>query len=176
MKTSGWKENERRRQAARQASLVALLEAAASRLRRAVMPLERSGAAWLNGQLERVSRGGKCVFLALFILGAGGYSAYLVARGMARTAGTAGSAYGLLSVTATQPAIIHQEKDRGQAFGPAMDGEPYLEIHRFTLYIDSLKNSIRGKRIYDSLRMSRPGLMDSLRLVENLYQSRIKKR
>lgn len=173
MKSSRWREKDSSRPPARPVSLVSLLEWAAGRLRQAVMPLERSGAAWLNGQVERVSRGGKCVFLALLIVGAGGYSAYLVARSIS---GRGAGPYELLSVTATGHSTVHQEKDRIQAFGPVMDKQSYLKIRRFTLYIDSLKSSSRGKRIYDSLRMNRPGLMGSLRLVETIYHAPIKTR
>jgi hypothetical protein len=40
--------------------------------------------------------------------------------------------------------------------------------------MDSLKSDITGKSVYDSLLRARPGLMDSIRLMENYYESNVK--
>jgi len=54
--------------------------------------------------------------------------------------------------------------------------QPYIskqeveKIQKFKSYLDSLSNSKSGKRILDSINANRPGLIDSLSIVENLYQ------
>jgi hypothetical protein len=48
--------------------------------------------------------------------------------------------------------------------------QEFEKILKFKSYLDSLSNSKSGKRILDSINANRPGLMDSLLIVENLYQ------
>lgn|GEM_PF-3495392 len=43
-------------------------------------------------------------------------------------------------------------------------------IRAFRLRMDSLKNDPEGRRLYDSLRQARPGLFDSIEMVEQLYR------
>lgn len=45
----------------------------------------------------------------------------------------------------------------------------------FRFYLDSLKESAKGIRIYDSINYYRPGLLDSLVLIENYYRTNLKK-
>lgn len=48
--------------------------------------------------------------------------------------------------------------------------EEYNRIHAFKLYLDSLASDAKGKAIFDSITAMHPGLMDSLKLVEEYYQ------
>lgn len=41
-------------------------------------------------------------------------------------------------------------------------------LRQFRLYLDSLKNDTEGRKIYDSVVMNRPGLIDSLTALEVL--------
>lgn len=50
-----------------------------------------------------------------------------------------------------------------------MSKENYLKVHLFKEYMDSLARSATGKAVYDSILISRPGLMDSVRFIENNY-------
>jgi hypothetical protein len=43
-------------------------------------------------------------------------------------------------------------------------------INSFRQFMDSLEQTPRGKMLADSLRASRPGLLDSLSLVERMYE------
>lgn len=45
------------------------------------------------------------------------------------------------------------------------------KIKKFRVYIDSLASSNTGRSIYDSIRKSRPGLIDSLTIIENIFKS-----
>jgi hypothetical protein len=51
----------------------------------------------------------------------------------------------------------------------------YQGIIRFRGYMDSLTRSPAGKAAYDSIIFSRPGLLDSIRILEKIYQSQTKK-
>jgi hypothetical protein len=49
--------------------------------------------------------------------------------------------------------------------------EEFQRIENFKSYLDSLAKTNAGKRILDSIIANRPGLIDSLSIVENLYQT-----
>lgn len=57
---------------------------------------------------------------------------------------------------------------------PVLSKKELENITSFMLYIESLKQSPEGKRIYDSINYSRPGLLDSLYYVENYYKTKSK--
>lgn len=46
----------------------------------------------------------------------------------------------------------------------------YRRIHGFKIYLDSLAAGAPGRTIYDSIVATRPGLMDSLLMIEEYYQ------
>lgn len=46
----------------------------------------------------------------------------------------------------------------------------FEKIQKFRFYMDSLARSKTGKRIHDSILINRPGLIDSITIIENLYQ------
>jgi len=45
----------------------------------------------------------------------------------------------------------------------------FTEIERFKAYMEKLRQTASGKQTYDSLVRARPGLMDSIALVEKIY-------
>ncbi|ULT38451.1 hypothetical protein KRR40_25400 [Niabella defluvii] len=51
-----------------------------------------------------------------------------------------------------------------------MSEAEYSRIKRFRVYMDSLARSPAGRTLYDSIIYHRPGLMDSVRFIENYYQ------
>ena len=57
-----------------------------------------------------------------------------------------------------------------QMSGPFISLGEYLRIHGFKIFLDSLAADAYGRSIYDSIVAQRPGLMDSLRMIEEYYQ------
>jgi len=53
------------------------------------------------------------------------------------------------------------------------DGE-LQNIRAFRRHLDSLQQTIAGKRKYDSIARHRPGLLDSLQFIEKVYQRQLK--
>jgi hypothetical protein len=51
----------------------------------------------------------------------------------------------------------------------------FENITSFSIYLDSLKQSEGGRKIYDSIKNNRPGLLDSLLFIENYYKINLKK-
>jgi hypothetical protein len=52
--------------------------------------------------------------------------------------------------------------------------QEHEEMQAFHHYMDSLQHSEGGKRVYDSIILIRPGLMDSVNMLEEIYQSQLK--
>lgn len=55
-----------------------------------------------------------------------------------------------------------------------VDEETYERIELFEHYMDSLKQTMDGSRIHDSILIARPGLMDSVMMLKDIYNSQIK--
>ena len=53
---------------------------------------------------------------------------------------------------------------------PFVSRDEYLRIHGFKMFLDSVASDPNGKTIYDSLVAKRPGLVDSLKMIEEYYQ------
>lgn len=51
----------------------------------------------------------------------------------------------------------------------------FEKIIRINSYLDSLKQSKEGQKLYDSIKNYRPGLLDSLEFVEKYYKTNFKK-
>lgn len=54
-----------------------------------------------------------------------------------------------------------------------VDEETWLQIKQFRNYMDSLKQKARNE--YDSILQARPGLMDSVQMLEQIYLSQKQK-
>jgi len=64
-----------------------------------------------------------------------------------------------------QPRNVIIPDQRGDRQGPVYISN---RLRQFRLYLDSLKQDEEGRRIYDSILMKRPGLIDSLMKLETL--------
>jgi len=81
-----------------------------------------------------------------------------------------------LSVTAIKvPEQVVQNEDRQVSPSTGVSKNEFEKVKKFRCYIDSLTTSNSGRRIYDSIRKSRPGLIDSLSIIENVYKSLLNK-
>jgi hypothetical protein len=57
---------------------------------------------------------------------------------------------------------------------PLVSDRDIKRIYSFKKYMDSLRGPQEGKIVYDSILKARPGLMDSIQAVEQLYYSQSK--
>lgn len=130
---------------------------------------QRRWADWMQDKTERLSGKGKVIVLLLFSLAVGGYSIYLIA------ASIFGEQNHALSVTSIKkPQYLSRSGEERLTAASGINKEDYLKVHRFKEYMDSLARSPTGRLIYDSILISRPGLMDSVRFIEKSYQSQLK--
>ncbi|MCD0472637.1 hypothetical protein [Flavobacterium sp. JAS] len=63
----------------------------------------------------------------------------------------------------TKPSLNMKNKN-------VLSKQEFENITSFKFYLDSLKQSKEGKKIYDSITNYRPGLLDSLVFIENYYK------
>ncbi|HEX5555572.1 MAG TPA: hypothetical protein VFX43_20185 [Chitinophagaceae bacterium] len=150
------------------------------RLEESCIRLQRSFAEWMQGKSERLSKQGKLTLLLLFILLSSGFSLYVLAEGLWIKYTTKQAGVFQLSRIKTPLTPVKHGRKEGVGNirdGPVLSKIEYREIHRIKLYMDSLSHSplnSSGRSLYDSISRKRPGLMDSLRLVEHLYPSQTK--
>jgi len=127
-------------------------------------PIQSAWAAWMARRTAGFTRSTWQVLLSLFVVLFGGYSLYLAVNGF--TARQAKS----ISITPIKiPRHATQTGDTPKA-APQLSEAGYSRIRQFRIYMDSLARSPTGKVTYDRIIKCRPGLMDSVRFIENQYQ------
>jgi hypothetical protein len=118
---------------------------------------------WVNGLTQK----GKKIFLIIFILAFGSYSLYTL---LSIFIGS--NTKSIKSVNPTEisiPKYLNKAGDENTSAAVVVTDEDLKKIRSFNQYMDSLKLSTTGKRIYDSILLTRPGLMDSIRVLEQIY-------
>lgn len=141
-------------------------EKLASSIVSACIRFQQRWADFMQCHTERLSRNGKLIVLSLFCLTAGSLSIYLIASSVT-------------SHKASSFTVIHFKKypyaaksgDENTKALVIVSKAEYEKIQRFKFYMDSLARSPSGKRLHDSIIIHRPGLMDSILLIEKIYQS-----
>ncbi len=119
---------------------------------------------------ERLPRKGKLIMFFLFCMVGGSLSLYLIAGSMMRGSGSP------LTVTHFKaPPFACKSGDENIKADIIVTKIEYQKIQNFSLYMDSLARSPSGKKVYDSILIHRPGLMDSVLFIEKIFQSQNKK-
>lgn len=126
--------------------------------------LEGGWANWMMKRTENFSRRTWIVLLVLFVLSFGSYSAYVGV-----SAFTNKRSNPITITPIKKPAHVTETGDANIEASEVSEVE-YSRIKKFRMYMDSLARSPSGKILYDSITSHRPGLMDSVRFIENYYQ------
>lgn len=132
--------------------------------------LQQRWANFMQRYTERLSHNGKLIALSLFCLIAGSLSVYLIANSiMSRKASS-------FTVTPLKKhPYTNKSGDENTKALEIVSKAEYEKVQRFRHYMDSLARSPSGKKLYDSILINRPGVMDSILFLENIYQSQNKK-
>lgn len=123
-------------------------------------------AAWMQRRAERLSGRGKAVVLSLFCLLAGGYCSFLA------MSSSSGKPPPLARIE--QTIGVHPPGGEISHAPVVITKDEYRKTQRFRQHLDSLDQTPSGEKLLDSLMANRPGLLDSVLLLENLYQFQIK--
>ena len=136
----------------------------------ACIRFQQRWADFMQRHTERLSHNAKLIVLSLFFLTAGSLSVYLIASSMMRRKTPS------INVTHfKQPPYTVKSGDENTKALMMVSKAEHEKIQHFRIYMDSLARSPSGKKLLDSILSQRPGLMDSILLIENIYQSQIKK-
>lgn len=120
---------------------------------------------FMNIEIKRLK-----VLLILFCICAGGYSIYLIAESII---GPDKKQNGFKIQQMDVPK--HYDKTGDESLVPEtyVDDETYKKIKQFRNYMDSLRQN--KSKEYDSILQARPGLMDSVQMLEEIYYSQKQK-
>ncbi len=118
---------------------------------------------------ERLSRNGKLIALSLFCVTAGSLSVYLIVSGMISRKP---SSFTVIHIRRTPNSV--KAGDENIKASVIVSKAEYEKIQRFRFYMDSLARSPSGKEIYGSILCQRPGLIDSILLVEKFFETQNK--
>lgn len=136
----------------------------------ACIRLQQWWATFMQRYTERLSHNGKLIALSLFCLIAWSLNIYLIANSIMSRKASSFTVTPLIK----SPYTDKSGDENTKTFEIVSKAE-YEKIQRFRHYMDSLARCPSGKKLYDSILIYRPGLMDSILLLETIYQSQNKK-
>lgn len=110
------------------------------------------------------------LILIFFCVSAGGYSIYLIAESVF-SPGRKQKSFEIQQVDI--PKHFNKTGDETVMPEATIDEQTYLQIQDFRKHMDSLK--LNSTNEYDSILQARPGLMDSVQVLEQIYLSQKQK-
>ena len=112
----------------------------------------------------------KVILIAFCLLG-GGFSLYLVGVAVLKT-DREQPAFKIDPVSVTK----HYDRSGNEQLrsDEYVDKETYQQLESFEQYMDSLQRTATGIKTRDSILQARPGLMDSIRMLKEIYNYQIK--
>jgi hypothetical protein len=131
--------------------------------------LQYKCAHWLERKTAHLSRKSWIVILFCFIVFTGGCSIYLIVNSLSGTV--------VSDITVNQiskPTNTVSFEEAPMQLNATISKTEFEKMVRFRRYIDSLGRSPTGKKRYDSILQYRPGLLDSISIVEQYYHSQFK--
>ncbi|MFH6957258.1 hypothetical protein ACHRV1_07610 [Flavobacterium aquidurense] len=131
--------------------------------------LQYKCAHWLERKTAHLTRLNWIVILLCFTVFTSGCSIYLIVNSF-----SVNKTRNITVTPITKPTNLVPTKEKPLEFNTIISETEFEKITRFRKYMDSLGRSSTGKKIHDSIVLNRPGLLDSLTIVENYYYSHLK--
>lgn len=122
-------------------------------------------AVFMGSKTKSLTTKAKTVWLTVFCVAFGGFSIYAFVGAFEDRKAIKPS-----QVSVPKHYDITEPKTRQQP----VSEKDIKRIHRFKKHMDSLHLSPGGKIVYDSILKTRPGLMDSIQAMEEIYYSQSK--
>ena len=143
-----------------------LKDRVASRIAGILLSIQFRFAVFMGLKTSTMSTKAKWLWLLVFCLAFGGFSIYAFL-------GTFGQ-----NQKAMKPSQLsipkHYERIAPEVYKQPVTEKDIERINGFKKYVDSMRLSSNGKIWYDSILRTRPGLMDSIRTIEEIYCSQSK--
>jgi hypothetical protein len=131
--------------------------------------LQYKCANWLERKTAHLSRKSWIIILFCFTVFTGGCSIYLIVNSLW------GNTTKSITVTPiSKPTNAVPFENETIKLNVIINTTEFEKIVRFRRYMDSLGRSPTGKKRYDSILRFRPGLLDSITIVEQYYHSQFK--
>jgi len=144
---------------------------AAKGIAKFLLSIQMSFTNLMNGITKNMSIKNVKILLILFCLFGGGFSIYLVASAILRP----DSRQPELKIDRVNvPKYYDKSGNEALQSDQYVDQETYHQIQEYELFMDSLGKTQSGRRLRDSILLTRPGLTDSIRMLKEIYQSQIK--
>jgi predicted PurR-regulated permease PerM len=139
------------------------------KLDEASLQLQYKCAQWLERKTAQLSRKSWIVILTSFILFTSSCCIYLLVASFSQTTTSS------ITITPITKPINALQMGKQMIDGYlSISKTEFEKMVRFRRYMDSLGRSPTGKKIQDSIMQFRPGLLDSLTIVENQYHLQFK--
>ena len=160
----------RKRKTDHDASKITVSDKVADKIAGAGIKIQQVFAKKMNTMFMNIEIKKLKILLILFCICAGGYSIYLVAESII---GSDKKQNGFKIQQMDVPGHFDKTGDESLIPETYVDDETYQRIKRFKDYMDSLKHNRSSE--YDSILQVRPGLMDSVQMLEEIYYSQKQK-
>ncbi|MBG6061561.1 hypothetical protein IWX83_001347 [Flavobacterium sp. CG_9.1] len=131
--------------------------------------LQYKCANWLERKTAHLSRKSWIIILFYFTVFTGGCSIYLIVNSL-----SGNTTKSITVAPITKPTNVVPFKEKSIQLNVAISKTEFEKIVRFRRYMDSLGRSPTGKKLYDSILHYRPGILDSITIVEQYYHSQFK--
>lgn len=142
----------------------------AGKIAGAGIKIQQAFACKMNKMFENMNVARIKIMLIVFCVTAGGYSVYLLANS-------------ILKKDSKQEVFKIEQVDVPKHFDKSgeetimseaiIDEQTYNQIQEFKKYMDSIR--VHERKEYDSIIINRPGLLDSVQMLEQIYQSQKQK-
>lgn len=131
--------------------------------------LQYKCANWLERKTAHLSRKSWIIILFFFTVLSGGFSIYLIVNSF-----SGNTIKGITITPITKPTNSVPLEEKPIHLNATISKTEFKRIVHFRRYMDSLGRSPTGKKRYDSIVLYRPGLLDSIAIVEQYYHSQFK--
>lgn len=124
----------------------------------------------MNKLFENMNVKGIKILLIVFCVTAGGFSLYLLANSIFKK----DNKQQVLKIEQVDiPKHFNKTGDDKIITEAAIDEQTYNQIQDFKMYMDSIR--VHKRKEYDSIIINRPGLLDSVQMLEQIYLSQKQK-
>lgn len=138
------------------------------RFNEAIFLLQHKCAQWLEQKTAHLSAKSWIVILFCFVVFTVGGNIYLIVDGLN------GNSNKIERSLISRPTNALVLDTKSTTLNAALSKAHLERVARFQMYMDSLGRSPTGKQVQDSMLRLRPGLLDSLVIVEDYYRSQFK--
>lgn len=140
-------------------------KSAAGLIAGSILAIQKGFAVWMGRKMAGFGRGGKIGLLVIVCVVFGGLSAVSLIRVFTGP----GDSKSWQPAQVRVPGHFDKTGDASANEISIVSPSAYMKMRSFRRYMDSLRQTGTGRSTYDSIMKARPGLMDSVLLLEELY-------